>query len=115
MRLFDTAGLRPSADPLEIEGMRRTEEVIRAADAVVYLVDGSRGVAEEDRQFMAGWTGSAPLLPVWNKTDLPGVPPGPPGYVAVSAVTGQGLDRLEKAIADAVLGGTDRGIRRASH
>lgn len=105
VRLFDTAGLRPSMDPLEIEGMRRTEEVIRAADAVVYLVDGSRGLAAEDREFTAGWAEAAPLLRVWNKTDLPGVPSAPPGYVAVSAATGQGLDRLEKAVADAVLGG----------
>ena len=105
VRLFDTAGLRPSTDLLEIEGMRRTEEVIRAADAVVYLVDGSRGAAVEDKDLTAARGTGAPLLPVWNKTDLPGVPPAPPGYLAMSAATGQGLDRLEKAIADAVLGG----------
>ena len=105
VRLFDTAGLRSSTDLLEIEGMRRTEEVIRAADAVVYLVDGSRGAAVEDKDLTAARGTGAPLLPVWNKTDLPGVPPAPPGYLAMSAATGQGLDRLEKAIADAVLGG----------
>jgi tRNA modification GTPase len=105
VRLFDTAGLRPSSDPLEIEGIRRTEEVIRAADAVVYLVDGSRGVAAEDREFTDDRRAAAPLLPVWNKIDLPGVPPAPAGYIAVSAATGQGLDALEKAVAEAVLGG----------
>lgn len=105
VRLFDTAGLRSSTDPLEIEGMRRTEEVIRAADAVVYLVDASRGAGAEDVELAAVRGAGAPLLPVWNKTDLPGVPPAPPGYLALSAATGQGLDRLEKAIAEAVLGG----------
>jgi tRNA modification GTPase len=70
----------------------------------VYLVDGSRGVAAEDREFTAGWAAAAPLITVWNKTDLPGVPPAPPGFVSASAATGEGLDRLEKAIADAVLG-----------
>ena len=43
VRLFDTAGLRATDDPLEREGMRRTREVIDAAEAVVYLVDGTRG------------------------------------------------------------------------
>ncbi len=105
VRLFDTAGLRPSTDPLEIEGMHRTEEVIRSADAIVYLVDGSKGVSAEDRTFMEEWAQAAPLLPVWNKTDLPGVPSAPTGYASVSAATGHGLDSLEKAIADAVLGG----------
>ena len=105
VRLFDTAGLRPSADPLEIEGMRRTEEVIRAADAVVYLVDGSTGGGAEGRRFAEGREGGAPLLLVWNKTDLPGVPPAPTGYIAMSAATGQGVDLLEKEIVGAVLGG----------
>jgi tRNA modification GTPase len=105
VRLFDTAGLRRSSDPLEIEGMRRTEEVIRAADAVVYLVDGSTGGGAEGRQFAEGREGGAPLLLVWNKTDLPGVPPAPTGYIAMSAATGQGVDRLEKEIVGAMLGG----------
>ena len=105
VRLFDTAGLRPSSDPLELEGMRRTEEVIGSADAVVYLVDGSKGLSAEDRTYTESWTRSAPLLPAWNKTDLPGVLPAPSGYVPVSAATGRGLDSLEKAIVAAVLGG----------
>jgi tRNA modification GTPase len=93
-------------DPLEIEGMRRTEEVIRAADAVVYLVDARRGLAAADRVFTEGRGGSAPILPAWNKTDLPGAPPAPPGYIAMSAATGQGIDLLEKEIVGAVLGGS---------
>jgi tRNA modification GTPase len=105
VRLFDTAGLRRSTDSLEIEGMRRTEEVIRGADAVLYLVDGTRGESAADKELAAGWTGSAPLLLAWNKTDLPGCAPAPEGSIAVSAVTGEGLERLEREIVGAVLGG----------
>jgi tRNA modification GTPase len=111
VRLFDTAGLRASSDPLEVEGMRRTEQVLRGADAVLYLVDGTSGEIPEDRRFIAAWEGPAPLLPAWNKCDLPGLLPVPQGYTAVSAVTGQGLDVLQRLIVGAVLGGstTDAG------
>ena len=106
VRLFDTAGLRASADPLEVEGMRRTEQVLQRADAVLYLVDGTRGEGVADRDFIRQWAGPAPLLPVWNKADLPGLLPVPPGFTPVSAVTGQGLEEMTRLVVGAVLGGT---------
>jgi tRNA modification GTPase len=106
VRLIDTAGLRPTVDALEAEGMRRTEQVLGGADAVLYLVDGTRGESDADRAFVRGWAGPAPLLPVWNKADLPGLLPVPPGYTPVSAVTGQGLEELSALIAGALLGGS---------
>jgi tRNA modification GTPase len=104
VRLFDTAGLRESADPLEAEGMRRTRGVIEAADAVVYLVDGARGLSAADRETMAGLDG-ARLIRAWNKTDLPAALPAPEGFIGLSAATSRGLEELEKAIARAALGG----------
>lgn len=104
-RLFDTAGLRASEDPLEQEGIRRTREVIDAADAVVYLVDGTRGLDAADRALIDGWASAAPLIPAWNKSDLPAAAPAPAGFLAISAVTGNGIDALQRAIAAAALGG----------
>ena len=105
VRLMDTAGLRDSSDPLESEGIRRTREVIASADAVLYLVDGTRGAGEEDRRFLDGWEGPGALLRAWNKADLPGVLPAPGGFLPVSAVTGEGLGEVQRAIAAAALGG----------
>jgi len=105
VRLMDTAGLRDSPDPLESEGIRRTREVIAAADAVLFLVDGTRGIEENDRRFLDEWEGPAALLRAWNKADLPGVLPAPDGFLPVSAVTGEGLDGIERAVAAAALGG----------
>ena len=105
VRLFDTAGLRATMDPLEREGMRRTRAVIDAAEAVVYLVDGTRGVDEADRALIGGWAGAAPLIRAWNKSDLPAALPAPEGFLTVSAATGKGMDALERAIAAAALGG----------
>ena len=105
VRLMDTAGLRYSSDPLESEGIRRTREVIGAADAVLFLVDGTRGIGEEDQRFLDGWEGPGALLRAWNKADLPGVLPAPGGFLPVSAVTGEGLGEVQRAIAAAALGG----------
>jgi tRNA modification GTPase len=107
VRLFDTAGTRDTGDPLEREGMRRTVEVLRGADLVVWLVDARQGVAPADRSIMEKTkeTG-ARLLGVWNKIDLAGTPPCPDGFIPVSALTGEGLDRLEAAMAATLLDGT---------
>jgi tRNA modification GTPase len=108
VRVFDTAGLRASVDPLEAEGMRRTRQVMESADAVIYLVDATRGLSAFDRGVIDGWTGPAPLLRGWNKTDLPAAPPAPEGFIPLSAVTGAGVDRVQQSIVDAALGGAPR-------
>jgi tRNA modification GTPase len=104
VRLLDTAGLRDSADPLESEGIRRTREVIGAADIVMFLVDGTRGMGEQDRRQLAGLDGTL-LLRAWNKTDLSTCQPAPRGFFPISAVTGDGVDELQRAIAEKALGG----------
>ena len=105
VRLFDTAGLRATVDPLETEGMRRTEEVIRGADLVLFLVDATVGVSETDRTHVERLRADGrPVLLLWNKTDLAvGAPPD--GFLPVSAATGAGLRALEQAMATAILGG----------
>ena len=104
VRLFDTAGLRDTTDPLEAEGIRRTEQVLSGADVVIYLVDSTRGMDGMDDALLARHTG-VPVIRVWNKVDLPGRPV-PPGFFSLSATTGEGLERLEAEVAAAALGGT---------
>jgi tRNA modification GTPase len=103
VRLFDTAGLRPTQDPLEAEGIRRAGQVVEAADLILYLVDGEAGLAPEDTAFRSAHTGA---LGVWNKIDLPGAGPAPEGFVPVSSLTGEGIEGLQAAIASALLAGT---------
>jgi tRNA modification GTPase len=107
VRLIDTAGLRDTSDPLEAEGMRRTEQVLSGADIVIYLVDSTRGMDAKDKAILEG-RGGAPVIRVWNKVDLPGSPV-PDGFIPVSATTGAGLQQLEAAVAAQALGGTPAG------
>lgn len=112
VRLFDTAGLREAESPIEAEGIARSRSLIESADVVLYVVDSTRGFAEEDAAFFSGANGGkkAPLFLVWNKTDLPqSLPPeaAPSGIAQLrevkgifplSAKTGEGLGRLVKGV-----------------
>ncbi len=107
VRLFDTAGSRDPGDALEREGQRRTAEVLRGADLVVWIVDAGLGLLPADRAGMeAAAERGARQLGAWNKVDLAGALPCPDGFVPVSALTGTGIERLESAMAAALLAGT---------
>jgi tRNA modification GTPase len=89
-RVIDTAGLRESDDPLEIEGMRRTRRHLAQADVLVRVVD-----AAADSGTAA--PGGREVL-VLNKMDLcPGREPAP-GAIAMCCLDGRGLDALVEAI-----------------
>ncbi len=111
VRLSDTAGLRPARDRLEELGIERTKARLAQADLVLYLLDGSRPLSPEDRKALAELAGRRGLAVV-NKVDLPrslqdadleGITPFP--VVAVSALTGEGIEALKQAMVDLALGG----------
>lgn len=91
--LVDTAGLRTAADAVEAEGVERAKNIAAAADIILDLHDAPPAVL----------SGEAADLPrkivVLTKCDLlPG--DRPQGLVAVSAVTGEGIERLKGVIAE---------------
>lgn len=106
--IVDTAGLRDTADPVEAEGIRRTRARMEQADLVLALhsgddpIDGA--VSLPDR-----------TIRVRTKADLGG---DAGDIIAVSSVTGEGLDRLLGLIeerAEAALGGGDALVTRERH
>ena len=94
---FDTAGFRDAQDGVEAEGIRRTGELVKAADLVLYLVDAGAGLVAADSDFLDRGDVNGRCIRVWNKIDLSDAE-APAGYVAVSAATGAGLPLLENAI-----------------
>jgi tRNA modification GTPase len=102
--LYDTAGLRDGSDELESEGIRRTTEVVKASDLILYLVDGTVGVSDEDEEFFDEPSNREKCIPVWSKIDR-ARSPAPTGYIGVSAVTGEGFHLLESAVSGRFLTG----------
>lgn len=104
IRLFDTAGSRDSRDPLEQEGMRKSGQVIKNADLVLFLVDATRGLEKEDRALIQGYGDGVTVIRLWNKVDI-APEPAPGNYVPLSCETGEGLSELHTRIAEGLLGG----------
>jgi len=88
--LADTAGLRASDDLVEGIGIERAREAARLADLVIYLVDGTVGLTEEDRAETAGLD---KVLVVFTKADLAGVPSAE-DVLSISAVSDLGINEL---------------------
>ncbi len=95
LRLVDTAGIRESVDVVETLGIERTYQAMADADLTLLVVDLSEPLTDEDRVLIEKLRDRRPLL-VGNKADLTsrrGV-----GALAVSALTGEGIDVLRDAI-----------------
>jgi tRNA modification GTPase len=97
--LIDTAGLRPSNDVVEIEGVARARQALGLADVVLVVVDGTQALGPEDLELLDD-TASARRVVVSNKSDVEGYRDF--GFLAVSARTGRSLDGLRTALAHAL-------------
>ena len=124
VRLVDTAGLRKSEDPVELEGINRAKQAVKAADVVLVVVDGSDLGA---KGFLEGIVPSiqCPFVIAVNKKDLMKDPRGClgkyPDAVFVSGLNSQGIELLENALRRLLGAGGDASgvgltrIRHANH
>lgn len=107
VHIIDTAGLRPSSDPVEKLGIARTWTAIEQADVVVLMLDAAQGEAAGDREILRRIPPGLPRLTVMNKIDLltraPNLEHGSDGTtVWLSAKTGAGVELLAKALLESV-------------
>jgi tRNA modification GTPase len=98
VHLIDTAGLRDSTDPVELEGIRRARTEIERADVLLWVFDDQADPGHLALDLDALPRG-VPLALVRNKIDLTGHRPGlredrSPPEIAISASGGAGLDAL---------------------
>jgi tRNA modification GTPase len=113
VRIQDTAGLRPGGDVIEAMGMAKTRECLASADGILWMLDVSRPLDDDDDAVHQSVTGRR-LMVLLNKVDLPGcftqeivrqryrlaasVP-----VLALSALSAPDLDRLRSAAESALL------------
>lgn len=100
--LSDTAGLRDTDDQVEIEGVRRARREMQSADLILHVVDAS----DPTTPAMPDLASAVPMIRVENKLDLIGQetrqPPEGTDTLRVSALTGEGLDRLESRVLESL-------------
>ena len=103
LHVIDTAGLRDSDDPVEKIGIARTWAAIEKADLAILVIDATLGETKEDRAILSRLPPGLRCLHAYNKSDLAGQASGRSGdMVTLSAKTGEGLDALRAAIAEAI-------------
>ena len=118
LRLIDTAGIRATEDVVEQKGVERSRRAMEEAELILLVMDGTAEVRPENRAYLEAQalllnqvaeTGK-PWLCVESKLDLTGPHAfslgliqkdanNPAACLCVSSVTGQGLDKLEEAVA----------------
>jgi tRNA modification GTPase len=94
--LVDTAGLRETIDPVESEGVRRSEQALKVADLVLLVLDGSRPLDEADAEVASQHVDNKTLI-VTTKQDL-GEAWSRDDAISVSSVTGFGLPALRQQV-----------------
>ncbi len=72
VRILDTAGIRSEPDSIESMGIERAMKSIEEADAILWLLDGSRAFSKEDLDVFKAIE-SGKFAVIVNKADLPAV------------------------------------------
>ncbi|MCQ6339886.1 tRNA uridine-5-carboxymethylaminomethyl(34) synthesis GTPase MnmE [Bacillus cereus] len=113
LKLIDTAGIRETEDVVERIGVERSKEMMSQADLVLVVVNYSEALTNEDEDLFHAVQGKD-FIVIVNKTDLPQaidmerVTELAEGnrVITTSLIEEQGIDELEKAIADLFFEGT---------
>jgi tRNA modification GTPase len=101
IELLDTAGLRDSEDPVEIEGVRRAREHLARADLALLVTEQDQAIS--DQALFAGLDDRVARMVVINKIDTAGhearheVRDGV-DWLWISARTGDGLGTLRRLL-----------------
>lgn len=111
-RLFDTAGLRQTEDIIEAKGVELTKNLAEESDLILYLIDSTAGISEEDKDFIQK-NENIPLIVVFNKSDKTQNPapvensfcenPSVKGKISVSAKKSNGIGELTSLVKKVIL------------
>ena len=111
LKIIDTAGIRETKDIVEKIGVDRAREMAQKADLILYVVDSSVPLDENDEEIMAMLAGKKAII-LYNKTDLQPVfqtellkeKTGHP-VIPISAKEEKGITELEEQIKEMFFGG----------
>ena len=104
LRVIDTAGIRETEDVVEKIGVGKAKQMAEDADLILYVVDSSRPLDENDEEIIELLSGRKSIV-IYNKTDLEPVVDmekikqrtGSP-VIPVSVVEETGIRKLEDEI-----------------
>ncbi len=104
VRLVDTAGLRLTDCEIEGEGIRRARQHVQKADILLYVIDSSQPMDDEDLACLKAKAADKIIL-VGNKTDIGelicnGTALKDVAYIGCSLLNGVGVDEVRSRIGE---------------
>ena len=102
-RFIDTAGLRETSDVIEAIGVERTQEKMKQASLIIYLLDLSNTQGDAiEKELEPIRKSKIPFIAVGNKMDKIENGAIPEGLVPISALDPESIDQLKEKILEAV-------------
>ena len=98
VKFVDTAGIRAGQDIVETLGIERSYQAMADADVTLVVFDLSTPSGADDFALLDHAKSQGRYLLVGNKADLPRAAELPDEFVAVSAITGEGIENLRRKI-----------------
>ena len=115
LKLIDTAGIRETDDIVEQIGVKRSKEALEKADLVLFLLNSSEELTEDDKELLKLTEGKTTIvilnkLDLETKIDIAEVEKLAYNHpiIKTSMTTYKGIDELEKNIRDLFFGGAAR-------
>jgi tRNA modification GTPase len=99
VKFVDTAGIRSGQDLVETLGIERSYQAMADADVTLVVVDLAAPIHLDDIALMDRAREQGRWILVGNKADLPRVAEPPGDFIAVSALTGEGIECLREEVA----------------
>jgi len=99
VKFVDTAGIRSGQDLVETLGIERSYQAMADADVTLVVLDLAAPIHPDDLALMERAQQQGRWILVGNKADLPRAAEPPQDFLAVSALTGEGIERLREQIA----------------
>ena len=100
----DTAGIRSSENDVENIGINLSRRVLKEADVLLVVLDGSEELTKEDEEILALTEGKLRIV-VANKSDKEQKKLG--AHIALSAKNGENIDKLKKMLFNITVGKVD--------
>ncbi len=110
--LVDTAGIRETSDKVERLGIERSKAAFNEADFIIFIMDGSSEISDEDREIAAYLDGRNSVVLI-NKNDLGRSFTNDdvrnliadPVIIETSLISNEGIEKIENHIEELVYGG----------
>ena len=110
VKFVDTAGIRAGRDLVETLGIERTYQAMADADLTLVVLDLSDEIHIEDAALLDRARQQGRYIVAGNKSDLPRKAEPQEDCVAVSALTGAGIEELRSRISPAAAGHQESGF-----